>query len=47
MHLNIEYGRSDHHKAEALFKAFGKALKQACQVEPRIAGIVPSTKGTL
>lgn len=47
LHLKVEYGRSDHHKIEALFKAFGKALKQACEKEPRIEGKIPSTKGKL
>lgn len=45
MHIKIVSGRSDHHKAEALFKAFGKAMKQACTFIPRARGKVPSTKG--
>ena len=47
VHINVPYGRDDHHKIEALFKAFGRALDIATQIDPRRAGIVPSTKGTL
>ena len=42
----VEYGRDDHHKAEALFKALARALDSATQVDPRRGGI-PSTKGVL
>jgi imidazoleglycerol-phosphate dehydratase len=45
LHIKIIRGRSDHHKAEALFKAFGKALKQACTIVARAQGKIPSTKG--
>lgn len=45
-HARVLYGRNDHHQAEALFKAFGRALDVACQVDPRRQEI-PSTKGTL
>lgn len=47
LHIQVYYGRSDHHKIEALFKAFGKALKEACEVEKRLKNQVPSTKGIL
>jgi imidazoleglycerol-phosphate dehydratase len=47
LHLELLYGEEPHHIVEALFKAFGKATDFACQHDPRIAGIVPSTKGTL
>ena len=47
VHARILYGRDDHHQAEALFKALGRALDAATQVDPRRAGSVPSTKGTL
>jgi imidazoleglycerol-phosphate dehydratase len=40
------YGLNDHHKAEAIFKAFGRALDAASQIDPRRQG-VPSTKGML
>jgi imidazoleglycerol-phosphate dehydratase len=40
-------GVNDHHKAEALFKALGRALGQATRLDPRRAGAAPSTKGTL
>lgn len=44
LHLNIEYGDNDHHKAEALFKAFGRAIREAIEI---IGNEVPSTKGVL
>jgi imidazoleglycerol-phosphate dehydratase len=47
LHARVLYGRDDHHKAEALFKALGRALEMAVRVEPRRAGNVPSTKGVL
>ena len=47
LHARILYGRDDHHKAEALFKAFARALDGAVKIDQRIAGEVPSTKGTL
>ena len=47
LHARILYGRDDHHKAEALFKALARALDAATQLDPRRAGIVPSTKGSL
>lgn len=46
LHAEVLYGRNDHHKAEALFKAFGRALAEAVAANPRRQGI-PSTKGTL
>jgi imidazoleglycerol-phosphate dehydratase len=46
LHASVLYGRDDHHKAEALFKALGRALTQAVALDPRRGG-VPSTKGTL
>ena len=46
LHARVEYGRNDHHKAEALFKAFGRALRIAVAQDPKRSG-VPSTKGTL
>jgi imidazoleglycerol-phosphate dehydratase len=47
LHARVLYGRDDHHQAEALFKAFARALDAATQVDPRRNGVVPSTKGTL
>jgi len=47
VHLKVLYGRSDHHKVEALFKAFGRALRMACSLDRRLAKVMPSTKGLL
>lgn len=47
LHARVFYGRDDHHQAEALFKALARALDQATALDPRRAGVVPSTKGTL
>lgn len=46
LHLKILEGKNDHHKMEALFKAFGLALRQAAAFDPRIEGVL-STKGSL
>ena len=47
LHIRLEYGDEPHHVAEAIFKGFAKALDLATQPEHRLAGKVPSTKGTL
>jgi imidazoleglycerol-phosphate dehydratase len=47
LHARVLYGRDDHHQAEALFKAFARALDAATQIDTRRNGAVPSTKGTL
>ena len=47
LHARVLYGRDDHHKAEALFKALGRALEMAVRVAPRRAEQIPSTKGIL
>lgn len=47
VHVRVLYGRDDHHKAEALFKALGRALDAATQVDPRRGDAIPSTKGVL
>jgi imidazoleglycerol-phosphate dehydratase len=47
LHARVLYGRDDHHQAEALFKALGRALDEATRMDPRRQGTIPSTKGTL
>jgi imidazoleglycerol-phosphate dehydratase len=47
LHVNMHYGENLHHVAEAVFKAVGRALAEATRLNPRIAGILPSTKGAL
>ena len=45
--VRMPYGRSDHHKIEAVFKAFAKAMKMACSKDPRAIKDIPSTKGMI
>jgi imidazoleglycerol-phosphate dehydratase len=47
LHARVLYGKDDHHQAEALFKALGRALDTATQLDPRRQGSIPSTKGSL
>lgn len=47
LHARVLYGRDDHHQAEALFKALGRALDAATTIDLRRAARIPSTKGTL
>jgi imidazoleglycerol-phosphate dehydratase len=47
VHLKVLYGRSNHHKIEACFKAFARALRVACSKDKRLARMLPSTKGLL
>ncbi len=47
VHLKVIYGRSNHHKIEALFKAFARALRVACSRDRQLAKMLPSTKGLL
>jgi imidazoleglycerol-phosphate dehydratase len=47
LHARFAYGNNDHHKAEALFKALGKALDAATRIDDRIAGELPTTKDLL
>ncbi|MFW6085351.1 MAG: imidazoleglycerol-phosphate dehydratase HisB [Gemmatimonadota bacterium] len=47
IHVRVPYGRNDHHKIEALFKALGRALRAAIERDERFADEVPSTKGVL
>jgi imidazoleglycerol-phosphate dehydratase len=44
LHAHLLYGTNDHHKAEALFKALGRALDIATRIDPRSKGVLPSTK---
>ncbi len=47
VHVKVLYGRSSHHKLEAVFKCFARALRFACSRDKRLAGQLPSTKGLL
>ena len=47
VHLKVLYGRSSHHQVEALFKAFGRALRAACSRDPQLGEMLPSTKELL
>ncbi|MCY4599444.1 MAG: imidazoleglycerol-phosphate dehydratase HisB [Acidobacteria bacterium] len=47
VHLKLLYGRSNHHKVEAIFKAFARALRVACSRDPQLGEMLPSTKGLL
>jgi imidazoleglycerol-phosphate dehydratase len=47
LHLDVLRGRGDHHRIEALFKAAARALRDACEIDPRSADRIPSTKGML
>jgi imidazoleglycerol-phosphate dehydratase len=47
VHARVLYGRSNHHKIEALFKAFARAIRAACWRDPQMVGLLPSTKGVL
>ena len=47
VHVKVLYGRSSHHKIEAVFKAFARALRVACAKDRRLARMLPSTKGLL
>jgi imidazoleglycerol-phosphate dehydratase len=47
VHVDNLRGDNAHHQAETIFKAFGRALRMACERDPRAAGVLPSTKGTL
>lgn len=47
LHVDNLRGRNSHHIAETVFKAFGRALRMALEPDPRMAGVIPSTKGSL
>lgn len=46
IHIEILYGKNTHHKIEAIFKSFARAMRQACEMDPRVKGVL-STKGKL
>jgi imidazoleglycerol-phosphate dehydratase len=47
VHIDNLRGQNAHHQAETVFKAFGRALRMAAEPDPRCAGVIPSTKGSL
>jgi len=47
LHIDSIRGRNAHHVAETIFKAFGRALRMALEADPRMTGVMPSTKGSL
>jgi len=47
LHIDNLAGNNAHHQVETIFKAFGRALRVALELDPRMAGLMPSTKGTL
>src|ERR1700722_6563936 len=47
LHAKVLYGRSNHHKLEAIFKCFARAMKYACSTDARLKDQLPSTKGLL
>ena len=47
LHAKVLYGRSNHHKIEAVFKCFARAMRYACSTDQRLKGQLPSTKGLL
>jgi imidazoleglycerol-phosphate dehydratase len=47
LHIDNLKGANAHHQAETVFKAFGRALRMAMTLDPRSAGVIPSTKGSL
>jgi imidazoleglycerol-phosphate dehydratase len=47
VHVKVMYGRSNHHKIEACFKAFARALRVACSRDRQLKAMLPSTKGLM
>jgi imidazoleglycerol-phosphate dehydratase len=47
LHIDNLHGENAHHQCETIFKAFARALRMALEIDPRAAGVIPSTKGTL
>lgn len=45
--IKVEYGENEHHKIEAIFKATARAIRMACELDPRAINQIPSTKGTI
>lgn len=46
-HVNVHYGRNSHHISEGIFKCTARAFRMAIEADPRMEGVIPSTKGTL
>jgi imidazoleglycerol-phosphate dehydratase len=47
LHIENLYAENNHHRIESIFKAFAKALRMACEIDPRAGGQLPTTKGAL
>jgi len=47
LHIDNIRGKNAHHQIETIFKAFGRALRMAIEIDPRASGVIPSTKGSL
>ena len=47
LYIKVEYGENEHHKIEAIFKATARAIRMACEIDDRMEGRIPSTKGAL
>ncbi|MFN3749221.1 MAG: imidazoleglycerol-phosphate dehydratase HisB [Sphingorhabdus sp.] len=47
LHIELLYGKNNHHIAESIYKGFARALRQAVEIDPRKGGAIPSTKGIL
>jgi len=47
LHVEVLYGTNNHHMIEACFKGLARALRQACEIDPRAADVLPTTKGML
>ena len=47
LHIDNLFGDNAHHQCETVFKAFARALRMALTIDPRSAGVIPSTKGSL
>lgn len=47
IHIDLLRGRNSHHSVEAIFKAFGRALSFACDINPKAADLIPSSKGVI